>query len=424
MILLGPSGCGKSTLLRCLSGLEEISSGQILMDGKDITNLEPKDRNIGMVFQHYSLFPNMTVEENIAFGLKMKKKPEEEIKKKVKEAMEMVELTGKEKEYPDNLSGGQQQRVALARSIVQQPKVLLLDEPLSAIDAKLRKSLQNSIREVHKKLGLTSIFVTHDQDEAMIMSDTIHLFHEGKIEQSSNPIEMYTSPVSKFAATFIGNYNILSEKQFQTVTGHAIIAPEGIAIRPETLPELRACSAVYGPIALVHFDAHYDTIPEYFGKPYSHGTPFYHAAKEGLVDTSCSIQLGIRERLYGSEDAQNSANLGYESLKASEMHHMTSEEIIRKVYERTKGTKVFLTFDIDFLDPAYAPGTGTPVQGGFSTWEALELIRGLKELDIVGYDIVEVAPAFDGTGITSIAAAGIIQEFMALIAWRKKNGKL
>lgn len=139
--LLGPSGCGKSTLLRCLSGLEEISSGQIIMDGKDITDLEPKDRNIGMVFQHYSLFPNMTVAENIAFGLKMKKKPKEEIAQKVKQAMEMVELTGKEKEYPDNLSGGQQQRVALARSIVQEPKVLLLDEPLSAIDAKLRKSL-------------------------------------------------------------------------------------------------------------------------------------------------------------------------------------------------------------------------------------------------------------------------------------------
>lgn len=233
--LLGPSGCGKSTLLRCLAGLEEISSGQILMDGKDITNLEPKDRNIGMVFQHYSLFPNMTVEDNIAFGLKMKKKSKEEIAEKVKAAMEMVELTGKEKEYPDNLSGGQQQRVALARSIVQQPKVLLLDEPLSAIDAKLRKSLQNSIREVHKKLGLTSIFVTHDQDEAMVMSDTIHLFHEGKIEQSSNPIEMYTSPVSKFAATFIGNYNILSEEEFAAVTGKRITSPSGIAIRPETL---------------------------------------------------------------------------------------------------------------------------------------------------------------------------------------------
>ena len=233
--LLGPSGCGKSTLLRCLAGLEEISSGQILMDGKDITNLEPKDRNIGMVFQHYSLFPNMTVEGNIAFGLKMKKKSKEEIAEKVKAAMEMVELTGKEKEYPENLSGGQQQRVALARSIVQQPKVLLLDEPLSAIDAKLRKSLQNSIREVHKKLGLTSIFVTHDQDEAMVMSDTIHLFHEGKIEQSSNPIEMYTSPVSKFAATFIGNYNILSEEEFAAVTGKRITSPSGIAIRPETL---------------------------------------------------------------------------------------------------------------------------------------------------------------------------------------------
>lgn len=233
--LLGPSGCGKSTLLRCLSGLEDISSGQIFMDGKDITNLEPKDRNIGMVFQHYSLFPNMTVEENIGFGLKMKKRPKEEIGQKVKKIINIVELEGKEKEYPDNLSGGQQQRVALARSIVQQPKVLLLDEPLSAIDAKLRKSLQNSIREVHKKLGLTSIFVTHDQDEAMVMSDTIHLFHEGKIEQSSNPIEMYTSPVSKFAATFIGNYNILSEDEFIRITGKKITAPNGIAIRPETL---------------------------------------------------------------------------------------------------------------------------------------------------------------------------------------------
>lgn len=233
--LLGPSGCGKSTLLRCLYGLEEISSGQIIMDGKDITDLEPRDRNIGMVFQHYSLFPNMTVEENIAFGLKMKKKSKQEIAKKVKEAMEMVELTGKEKEYPDNLSGGQQQRVALARSIVQEPKVLLLDEPLSAIDAKLRKSLQNSIKEVHKKLGLTSIFVTHDQDEAMVMSDTIHLFHEGKIEQSSDPITMYTSPVSKFAAAFIGNYNILTEQEFEKVTGRKIHSPEGIAIRPETL---------------------------------------------------------------------------------------------------------------------------------------------------------------------------------------------
>lgn len=232
--LLGPSGCGKSTLLRCLSGLEEISGGQILLDGEDITHKDPKDRNIGMVFQQYSLFPNMTVEENIAFGLKLKKTDQKEIEKRVLEAIKMVELEGKERQYPMNLSGGQQQRVALARSIVMRPKVLLLDEPLSAIDAKLRKSLQTSIRQIHKEMGLTSIFVTHDQDEAMVMSDVIHLFHAGKIEQSGSPISMYTQPVSRFAAGFIGNYNILSKDEFFCVTRREISGSE-IAIRPETL---------------------------------------------------------------------------------------------------------------------------------------------------------------------------------------------
>lgn len=190
-----------------------------------------------------------------------------------------------------------------------------------------------------------------------------------------------------------------------------------------TLPELRACSQVYGKVALVHFDAHYDTIKEYFGKPYNHGTPFYHAAKEGLVDTAHSIQVGIREGLYGIEDTMNSKNLGYEVITAAQMHHMELQDVVKRIRERTKGCKVFVTFDIDFLDPAYAPGTGTPVPGGFATWEALELVRGLKELDIVGYDIVEVAPGFDQSGITSIAAAGIMQEFLSQVAWRKKNQK-
>ncbi len=233
--LLGPSGCGKSTLLRCLSGLEEISGGRILLDGEDITNKDPKDRNIGMVFQQYSLFPNMTVRENIAFGLKLKKLPEAEIRRRVGEAVEMVELNGKENQYPANLSGGQQQRVALARSIVMQPKVLLLDEPLSAIDAKLRKSLQTSIRQIHRELGLTSVFVTHDQDEAMVMSDVIHLFHNGKIEQSGSPISMYTQPVSRFAAGFIGNYNILTKHEFFKITRKNLDNHSDIAIRPETL---------------------------------------------------------------------------------------------------------------------------------------------------------------------------------------------
>lgn len=231
--LLGPSGCGKSTLLRCLAGLEQISGGQILLDGEDITNKDPKDRNIGMVFQQYSLFPNMTVEENLSFGLKLQKLDTSEINRRVKEAIDMVELKGKEKEYPANLSGGQQQRVALARGIVMQPKVLLLDEPLSAIDAKLRKSLQTSIRRIHKNLGLTSVFVTHDQDEAMVMSDVIHLFHDGKIEQSGSPVEVYTKPVTPFAAGFIGSYNILDAAAMKRMTNRDWQGGQ-VAIRPET----------------------------------------------------------------------------------------------------------------------------------------------------------------------------------------------
>ena len=242
--LLGPSGCGKSTLLRCLSGLESVTEGQIFLDGEDITETPPSQRNVGMVFQQYSLFPNMTVEQNIAFGLKMKKAAPELIDEKVRGAIRMVELEGKEKSYPANLSGGQQQRVALARSIVMEPKVLLLDEPLSAIDAKLRKSLQSSIRQIHKELGLTTIFVTHDQDEAMVMSDVIQLFHAGKIEQSGSPIAMYTEPTTKFAAGFIGNYNILTASEFIRVTGKPYEASEDVAIRPETISVSRTVKDV------------------------------------------------------------------------------------------------------------------------------------------------------------------------------------
>ncbi|MFI3171206.1 MAG: ABC transporter ATP-binding protein [Eubacteriales bacterium] len=233
--LLGPSGCGKSTLLRCLAGLEQVTSGKIYLDGGDITEQAPQKRNVGMVFQQYSLFPNMTVEQNIGFGLKMQKVPSDIVADKVREAIKLVELEGKEKSYPANLSGGQQQRVALARSIVMEPKVLLLDEPLSAIDAKLRKSLQSRIREIHEELGLTTIFVTHDQDEAMVMSDVIQLFNQGEIEQSGNPVSMYTAPQSRFAASFIGSYNIINGSEFKKLV-HAIV-PAGcdVAIRPETI---------------------------------------------------------------------------------------------------------------------------------------------------------------------------------------------
>lgn len=232
--LLGPSGCGKSTLLRCLAGLETVTSGKIYLDGKDITDTAARNRGIGMVFQQYSLFPNMTVEENIEFGLKQKKVPAEERPPKVSDMLEIVGLEKQRKQYPKELSGGQQQRAALARAIVTSPKVLLLDEPLSAIDAKLRKSLQTEIRRIQKELGITAVFVTHDQDEAMVMSDKVHLMNEGQIEQSASPEEMYTSPVSHFAASFIGNYNLLTSTEFLRAAEVAIKTDE-IAIRPELI---------------------------------------------------------------------------------------------------------------------------------------------------------------------------------------------
>lgn len=241
--LLGPSGCGKSTLLRCLSGLEKVTEGQILLDGNDVTDLPAEKRNVGMVFQHYSLFPNMNTEQNIAFGLKMKKVPEEQIRQKVHDAISLVELEGKEKSYPANLSGGQQQRVALARAIVMEPKVLLLDEPLSAIDAKLRKALQMRIRHIHKHLGLTTIFVTHDQDEAMVMSDMIQLFHAGRIEQSGKPVSIYTSPVSTFAAGFIGNYNQIPAADFTRIFRGEAGEGTTVVIRPETISMHRESSS-------------------------------------------------------------------------------------------------------------------------------------------------------------------------------------
>ena len=230
--LLGPSGCGKSTLLRCLAGLEQVTDGHIYLDGQEITDVVPRRRGIGMVFQQYSLFPNMSVYDNVAYGLKLKKMPKPEIRKAVTEMLDIVGLSEKISQYPAQLSGGQQQRVALARAMVTAPKVLLLDEPLSAIDALLRKNLQIEIRRIQQQLGITTIFVTHDQDEAMVMSDMIHLFHEGRIEQSGTPEEIYTHPATKFAATFIGNYNLPSAEDFNRAFKCDIKGTD-VAIRPE-----------------------------------------------------------------------------------------------------------------------------------------------------------------------------------------------
>ena len=253
--LLGASGCGKSTLLRCLAGLETVTSGKVYLDDRDITNVSPKNRDIGMVFQQYSLFPNMTVEQNVAFGLKMKKIEKSKIDTKVRDILGIVGLADKLKYYPSQLSGGQQQRAALARAIVTEPKVLLLDEPLSAIDAQLRHSLQIEIRRIQRELNITAIFVTHDQDEAMVMSDMIHLMYQGRIDQSARPIELYTRPATKFAASFIGHYNVLSAEEMQKVSGQKIDT-ENISFRPEIIKisaspsEDLSCYVMKGKVAV------------------------------------------------------------------------------------------------------------------------------------------------------------------------------
>lgn len=209
--ILGPSGCGKTTLLRMIAGFEHPTSGKIALDGQVINELPPYKRDMNMVFQNYALFPHMTVEENICFGLKMKGISKREQTKKAEEVMTLTQLTDFRKRKPAQLSGGQQQRVAIARAIVNNPKVLLLDEPLGALDFKLRKDLQRELKKLQRNLGITFVFVTHDQEEAMSMSDRIAVMNKGRIEQLATPEEIYYQPKSLFVATFIGENNIFEE---------------------------------------------------------------------------------------------------------------------------------------------------------------------------------------------------------------------
>lgn len=231
--LLGPSGCGKSTLLRCIAGLTPVNSGRILLNGQNLVPLSPQKRDIGMVFQSYALFPNMTVEQNVAFGLRMHKVKAEEIRQRVGEVLRLVELQDFAGRYPQQLSGGQCQRVALARSLVTRPRLLLLDEPLSALDARIRKHLREQIRQIQQELGLTTIFVTHDQEEALTMSDRIFLMNKGQIVQSGDAQSLYTAPVDAFAAGFIGNYNLLSVDQAGALLRRPVATR--LAIRPESI---------------------------------------------------------------------------------------------------------------------------------------------------------------------------------------------
>ncbi|MBQ1870992.1 MAG: ABC transporter ATP-binding protein [Lachnospiraceae bacterium] len=218
LTLLGPSGCGKTTTLRMIAGFSEATSGEIMLEGVDVSGLKPNERNVNTVFQNYALFPHMNVEDNIAFGLVEKKVPKAEIKERVSEMIKLVQLEGLEKRKPAQMSGGQKQRVAIARALINKPRVLLLDEPLGALDLKLRKQMQLELKHLQQKLGITFVYVTHDQEEALTMSDRIAVMHEGVMEQIGTPDEVYNHPKTKFVASFVGESNIL-ESYVRSVDG-------------------------------------------------------------------------------------------------------------------------------------------------------------------------------------------------------------
>ncbi|MBR5541390.1 MAG: ABC transporter ATP-binding protein [Bacteroides sp.] len=246
--ILGPSGCGKTTLLRLIAGFQTASEGEIRISGKEITQTPPHLRPVNTVFQKYALFPHLNVFDNIAFGLKLKKTPKQVIEKKVKAALKMVGMTDYEDRDVDSLSGGQQQRVAIARAIVNEPEVLLLDEPLAALDLKMRKDMQMELKEMHQKLGITFVYVTHDQEEALTLSDTIVVMSEGKIQQIGTPMDIYNEPTNAFVADFIGESNILNgtmiKDEVVNFAGHDFECvdkgfgtnmPVDVVIRPEDI---------------------------------------------------------------------------------------------------------------------------------------------------------------------------------------------
>jgi putative spermidine/putrescine transport system ATP-binding protein len=245
--MLGPSGSGKTTCLRLIAGFERPGSGSILLHGQDVSRLPPYERDVNTVFQDYALFPHMTVGENVAYGLMVKKVPKEERAKRTEEMLELVRLHGLAGRRPSQLSGGQRQRVALARALINHPRVLLLDEPLGALDLKLRQQMQIELKSIQQRVGITFIYVTHDQEEALTMSDRLAVFNQGKIEQIGSPSEIYEHPATQFVAGFVGISNLVSGELAQSITG----SPDIFSIRPEKIRLAPAGSPITGDMYTV-----------------------------------------------------------------------------------------------------------------------------------------------------------------------------
>ena len=299
--LLGPSGCGKTTTLKIIAGFETADSGSIMFKNKDISDVPPYKRQLNTVFQKYALFPHMNVYENIAFGLKIKKLSKDEIDKKVKEMLRMVSLSGFEKRSIESLSGGQQQRVAIARALVNEPEVLLLDEPLGALDLKLRKEMQLELKKIQQELGITFIFVTHDQEEALTMSDTIVVMNKGLIQQKGTPEDIYNEPANAFVADFIGESNILdgvmaedfkvifADREFECVDkGFEANEEIDVVIRPEDFKIVKAEEGMLkGTVKSVIFKGvHYEIVVEENNR-----TWILHNTKFAEVDSEVGLDI-------------------------------------------------------------------------------------------------------------------------------------
>ena len=370
LTLLGPSGCGKTTLLRMIAGFGSPDSGEILINGTDITDMPPHERPVNTVFQRYALFPHLDVYENIAFGLKLHKVPEDEIDKRVRKVLKMVSMTDYEDRDVESLSGGQQQRVAIARAIVNQPKVLLLDEPLSALDLKMRKDMQIELKEMHRKLGITFIYVTHDQEEALTLSDTIVVLDNGDIKQIGTPTDIYNEPQNAFVADFIGESNILNGKMIEDklveFAGHQFeCVDEGfgenvdvdVVVRPEDIyitnkvesaqftAKVKSCT-----FKGVHYEMFVDT-----DKGYELMIQDYNAfepdTEVGLIIRPADIQVMHKERTINTYEG--------EIISENKVRFLNAEWECEPQTEFEPGQKVQVSVNFSTVDLIDHPEDGT-----------------------------------------------------------------
>lgn len=360
---LGPSGCGKTTLLRLIAGFLTPSEGVITLEGKDISELPPHKRPLNTVFQRYALFPHLDVYDNVAFGLKLQKLPVEEIDSRVEKVLRLVSMTDYEDRDVDSLSGGQQQRIAIARAIVNRPKVLLLDEPLSALDLKMRKDMQIELKEMHKQLGITFIYVTHDQEEALTLSDTIVVFNDGQIQQIGTPTDIYNEPQNAFVADFIGESNILdgvmpcdrrvcfAGHEFECVDeGFEPNEPVDVVVRPEDIyimnnTEAAQITAVVKSCIFkgVHYEMYVDSDAGYELMIQDYNA-FEVGSTVGLIIKPCDIQVMHKTSLYNEFDG--------EMTSPSTVYFMDKEfECQETQFEKGDKVKVRVDFDkVDLMD--------------------------------------------------------------------------